>query len=519
MLDFSSRFYGSRAQNIHAKVFPNLLIHRGQYEVVLIVHDAAGFGASGSCCTSFVCCRYRCQLLPATGPASRTAGPVACCASAGCRSSVTATAAAGVTEATNREAKMAEAGYVRLPPAEKGQLLVRLQSLFQRVARASEPPRSFAGSMPVTLSRRHFSMVRDCDYLLLEKSDGVRYLLFATELGVLLVDRRLDLFAVTPYPVLMMPDGSLHQDTLLDGELVYNECIERFEYLAYDVIAIQGDTGIAYQSYRVRLDAIERYVTGPRALHPATAGCLRVRRKDVYEKAELPLLFSRIYQGRSGKADDPQGGAPTYTYRHLRSDGVFQSGNDGIIFTPVGLPYTLRTCAALLKYKYPTHNTVDFILWLQAGNDPANDVRAFLGYRGDNGVVRYREVYFPSRLKREWFADYARWHEAVIECTYDRLAGEWRFLRPRLDKESPNYASVVIDCLEAIAENVTRAELLERVCGLEEARQRCRALLQTKTATGNALQPGDLFDESDWEYLRTTPISLLPPPRVSDAVR
>ncbi|KAK4533947.1 hypothetical protein CCYA_CCYA20G4829 [Cyanidiococcus yangmingshanensis] len=408
---------------------------------------------------------------------------------------------------------MAEAGYIRLPPAEKSRLLQRLQTLFQRAARASEPPRGFAGSMPVTLSRRHFSMIRDCDYLLLEKSDGVRYLLYATELGVVLVDRRLDLYAVSPYPVIIMPDGSLHRDTLLDGELVYNECIERYEYLAYDVIAIEGDAGIAQQSYRVRLDAIERYVTGPRTLHPATAGCLRIRRKDVYEKVELPLLFARIYQGRGGKEGEEASASPAYTYRHLRNDGVLQNGNDGIIFTPVGLPYTLRTCAALLKYKYPTHNTVDFVLWLQAGSDPATDIHAYIGYRGDNGVVRYREVYFPSRLKREWFQDYARWHEAVIECTYDRQAGEWRYLRPRMDKESPNYASVVIDCLEAIAENVTRSELVERICGVDEATRLSWTQLQA-SVTARETNPGDLFDEHNWAYMRTTPMSIFPPPRI-----
>eukprot|EP00166_Cyanidium_caldarium_P002707 ctg_2650.g545 len=260
--------------------------------------------------------------------------------------------------------------------------------------------------------------------------------------------------------------------------------------------------------YRVRLDAIERYATFPRSLHPATAGCLRIRCKDVYEKGELPLLFSRIQQRHVVAADDDDdddcggGGIGEYRYEHLRADGVLSNGNDGLVFTPVKLPYTLRTCTALLKYKYPTHHTVDFTLWLE-GDSGGHDVHTFLGYRSENGITRYREVYFPTRRKRAWFADYSQWHECIIECTYDRQAGEWRYLRRRTDKESPNYASVVMDCLEAIAESIPCEELLQRVTDGSPAP--CASA--DKTAPGR-----DLFDAANADYTRSTPMSPYPPP-------
>ena len=407
---------------------------------------------------------------------------------------------------------MAEAGYPRLSAADKARFLPGYQALIQRLTRSSEAPRGFPGSMPVTLSRRHLRMLHDADYLVLEKSDGVRYLLYATEQAVLLLDRRLDAYAVVPYPVLIMPDGSLHAGTLLDGELVRNQRTGQYEYLVYDVLAVQGDVEIARQDYRVRLDAIERYATFPRSLHPATAGCLRIRRKDVYEKGELSLLFSRIQQRHVVAAnddddDDGGGGIGEYRYEHLRADGVLSNGNDGLVFTPVKLPYTLRTCAALLKYKYPTHHTVDFTLWLE-GDSGGHDVHTFLGYRSENGITRYREVYFPTRRKRAWFADYSQWHECIIECTYDRQAGEWRYLRRRTDKESPNYASVVMDCLEAIAESITCEELLQRVTDRSPA----PCARADKTAPGS-----DLFDAANADYTRSTPMSPYPPPVQSAA--
>jgi hypothetical protein len=150
----------------------------------------------------------------------------------------------------------------------------------------------------------------------------------------------------------------------LDGELCVNLATETWEYLVYDVVAIQGDYRWGQKDYRSRMLAVEEWVVQPRILAASTAGSLRIRIKDIYEKTEIDLLFSRIYKNKDRD----------YVYENGdRLDGVVCNRNDGLIFTPVQLAYPLKSCPALLKWKYPLFNSVDFMLFIEVDGDKKED--------------------------------------------------------------------------------------------------------------------------------------------------
>jgi hypothetical protein len=370
--------------------------------------------------------------------------------------------------------------------------------------------RRFPGTMALSLSRRHMQMIAMNDYVALEKSDGVRYMLMALPEYVVLIDRRMIIYIVDPNPIIPSFGNPecLQENTLLDGELTFNMALERWEYLIYDAIAIDGDLNVAKLDFRQRLRAVESYVTAPRVWSPAVSGLLRLRVKDYYEKARMRELFDHIKK-------DPKG---EYIYiNHDRRDGVMCNLNDGVIFTPVKLPYVVKNCPALLKWKPPHLNSIDFALQLERAVDARTDtptVKTFIAYRADNGNCRLREVFFPSKLKRIWAASFDEYHNSIVELSYDRGSGEWRFIRRREDKDTPNFSSTVIDTMESIAESMDREELttfIERKSAPPPSNAQ-KLIQEQDMARAVCTFADDLFDADNLAYALTTPISRIPAP-------
>jgi hypothetical protein len=390
----------------------------------------------------------------------------------------------------------------------------------EMVAEATKHPdmiRRFPGTMPLSLSRRHLQMIANNDYVALEKSDGTRYMLLTLPKFVALIDRRQGVYLVEPNPVIpsFMDPTKPQENTLLDGELTYNLALSVWEYLIYDAVAIDGDTSVAQLDFRQRLRAAESFVTAPRVWTPSSSGMLRLRVKDIYEKHAIRSLFKHIVK-------DPKA---RYIYlNHARRDGVMCNENDGVIFAPCKMPYVVKNCSALLKWKPPHLNSVDFALELERAVDPRSgdpSVRTYIAYRSEQGNRRMREVYFPSKLKRTWAAEFNKYNNSIIELAYERAAGEWRYIRQREDKDTPNFSATVIDTMESIAESMDREEL---TVFLERKSAPIPASVQTlveEYAANRAICTfkDDLFDHSNPRYITTTSISRIaspfvpPPPR------
>ncbi len=374
----------------------------------------------------------------------------------------------------------------------------------------------FPGTMALTLSRRHLGMIAKNDYVVLEKSDGQRYMLFALADMVFLIDRLMNFYVVEPNPDIFYPTGDVdsferHDRTVLDGELVHNQITDRYEYLIYDAVVIHGNLEVAQMDFRARMAQVELFVVSWRITTPFATGLLRLRVKDYFEKRDIRRLFNRIRKDERGE----------YVYLNDdRRDGVICNENDGVIFTPVKMPYVVKNCEALLKWKPPHLNSVDFLLQLTPMVDKRTNrpsCKAHIAYKGERSNTRLRQVHFPSKVKQEWAQNFERYNDSIVELSYDRMAGEWRYIRQRDDKKTPNFSSTVIDTLESIAENMEREELVTFM----ETHARpppsdARQYLEHQQNTDLACKVrDDLFDADNKSYLLATPVSLIAAPSFS----
>lgn len=386
-------------------------------------------------------------------------------------------------------------------------------SLVQSATQSSNPIRKFPGTMALSLSRRHRHMIASHDYVALEKSDGMRYMLLTLPTSVVLIDRRMNVFEVNPNPYIPVYGNmnQLQKNTLLDGELTHNIALNCWEYLIYDAVVIDDDVSVARMDFRERLQAVEKYVAAPRVFLPMMSGLLRLRVKDYYEKSELRDLFNHIKKNAEGE----------YVYtNHRRRDGLVCNLNDGVIFTPCKLPYTVSNCDSLLKWKPPELNSVDFQLQLERAVDPRTNlpsVRTFIAFKGEKGNVRQREVFLSRTHKRMFAESFNEHNNSIVELSYDKSAGDWRYIRTREDKDTPNFSRTVIDTMESIAESWDREALVAFLEARSEPTPSEKdSIVQDRVAErAKCTYVNDLFDESNHEFSVATPISRLPPPMMA----
>src|SRR5699024_9795261 len=114
-------------------------------------------------------------------------------------------------------------------------------------------------------------------------------------------------------------------------------------YLIYDIICVDNQNVSGY-NFRERLDFIFKQVFMPRENAKRTGRIDRnkepigIRMKDFCELKD------------------------TYKYFSAKFQKVLSHEIDGLIFQPVRFPYTCGRCDAILKWKPPSHNSVDFRL-------------------------------------------------------------------------------------------------------------------------------------------------------------
>eukprot|EP01068_Selenidium_serpulae_P006765 Selendium_serpulae@DN4503_c0_g1_i1.p2 len=82
---------------------------------------------------------------------------------------------------------------------------------------------TFPGSQPVSLSRDNLNEIHRSHYVACEKSDGVRYMMFAFQNRVFFIDRKEKVSCLQQRLPVSQDETLNHQDTLLDGELVTDE--------------------------------------------------------------------------------------------------------------------------------------------------------------------------------------------------------------------------------------------------------------------------------------------------------
>lgn len=346
-------------------------------------------------------------------------------------------------------------------PVTDKRLIAALQKECLALARQQHGEGAFPGSQPVSFERKHLDKALHAKpYYACEKTDGVRYMLLASQQGAFMVDRKFNLRRVRVHLPRRDNPAAQVSGTLLDGELV--EDVEKesgartLRYLVYDAVCVHGRLLLG-ESLPMRLLHVHKFVLAPRAAdrsHDYAAEPFTLELKQFYSMADLRFVFERVIPD-------------------------LEHENDGIIFTPVAEPYVPGTCHTLLKWKPAHMNTVDFKLitvyrtrepryQLGAGRNGVTVPHAWLDVtdeerqqlRGLDG--RIIECWYDHEWHTTKYADGRDWSYSVTE------PGGWRYMRPREDKHTPNDEGVIAKVIRSIQDNVRQDELLAAIEGGDE---------------------------------------------------
>lgn len=329
--------------------------------------------------------------------------------------------------------------YVK-PIRYPGTVLERFMRCF------TEQNTKFPGTMPVPFQRRHLKELNTCDFLLSEKTDGIRYFMLVIPPKVYFVSRNLNCFS--SYPI---QSQALHGVTLIDGELFtvpltkYMDvrCPGSRSYNAFDIIYYNG-ADVSKKDLRSRLSILEK--------------CTKA-----FYTYPFYIGIKTFYENSIKLKDKMQ----TYNGKHIYNR---TTPTDGVMITHTG-PYMRRTAHPLsYKWKFPELMSADFLLgvegkhftlkgWIKGKQHETLLRKTTLFHNNaafiDAFELKYGTVNVMDFLKRNRAQVY-------VETTFDKNAGLWVFCKLR-DKEHANHISVIFAVMEQTAEReITLDELMNK---------------------------------------------------------
>ncbi|KAI9297774.1 hypothetical protein K502DRAFT_66631 [Neoconidiobolus thromboides FSU 785] len=222
-------------------------------------------------------------------------------------------------------------------------------TLKQRVKELLKPKNDlFPGSEPINFNSSHLELLCNEDYYVCEKSDGVRYLLLSTHTkegpSCFLINKRNSYQYISS---LMLPCRenltTFQHESLLDGELVIDEDKvtgkKSAHFLAFDLMVYNTNL-ITHRSFATRLGMLQQEIIAP---------------LDKFLNSNPEISKKQPFSIKLKKMERSYGLSVV-----LSNIPNLKHPSDGLIFTPVGLPYKSGVCSKLLKWKPLEKLTVDF---------------------------------------------------------------------------------------------------------------------------------------------------------------
>lgn len=295
--------------------------------------------------------------------------------------------------------------------------------------------KGFPGCQPVSLTCNNISFLCN-EYMVSWKADGNRYLMLILSTNqMFFFDRDYNVFQLHNVSFFDVTLSRNLKDTLLDGEMVIdivdNKKVPRF--LIYDIVYCDGED-VSSKNFRERLNLIFKHIIKPREKAKQTGRIDRtkepigIRIKDFFEIKQTKKFFEPKFQS------------------HLSHE------IDGLIFQPVHLGYLAGRCYQVLKWKPPSHNSVDFHLKIIKETRP-DRVESFVGQLYVLNQDRpFGEIRVNSELRK--------YNDRIIECRFNMEKRCWEFMRERTDKSLPNALRTANNVFESICNPITLEYLL-----------------------------------------------------------
>ncbi|OAF72187.1 GTP--RNA guanylyltransferase [Intoshia linei] len=305
---------------------------------------------------------------------------------------------------------------------------------------------TFPGSQAVCIDRMTFQLLMKEPYMVTWKADGIRYMiLILDETKVYFIDRKYKIFH-TPNLKFFADSQKLKPltNTLVDAEMV----IDTFKIpeskksqvvvraLIYDVLCYENENVMEKDLYE-RLNIIKdkiilnRSVLAKKGHFNSSKEHIRVRAKQFFHLNQTETLLKEFM--------------PALCHE-----------TDGLIFQPINCKYILGKCDKVLKWKSLEQNTIDFKLVIEIDKQTAgkiSETKAKLMCGGTNKIYGYLPL-TPEVYKL---------NNKIIECNYDFVKKQWKFLRERTDKLLPNYVSTAENIIKSIEKPITEKMLLQYI--------------------------------------------------------
>lgn len=306
----------------------------------------------------------------------------------------------------------------------------------------------FPGSQPVSLDLQNMSMLEARRYYVTWKADGTRYMLLIRSDGTYLIDRKFKITRVEMrFPT---RDMTPHHFTLLDGEMVVDEDtvsgLRTRRFLVYDLMMSRGKSFI-HEGFERRFQTIHDDIIKPRNMDKQNCAAGRIsynygaelfstRRKDFWQLQTSQKILNEVIPAMSHESDGL----------------IFQSWQD---------PYKPGTCDELLKWKFGSHNSVDFLCKLDADGTAGLYLLETRGRRKDH--VRLEGARFVIPEGNEFAQSAEECNGKIVECRYLKDEDAWELMRFRVDKGTANAYFVYEKVLKSIKDNITEDKLLKHI--------------------------------------------------------
>ncbi|KZV84146.1 mRNA capping enzyme, partial [Exidia glandulosa HHB12029] len=326
---------------------------------------------------------------------------------------------------------------------------------------------SFPGAQPVSFVKSDIARLQKNDYWVCEKSDGIRVLLLIiyddNAHEVFLLDRNNTYRSVNGFyfPHYEDPARALG-NSVLDGELLIEvDPVTRKEttwLLLFDCL-VCDDQNLMNKPLISRYGRLQDWLFTP---------------FDRMLK-EMPHLAKNMPFELGVKKMELSYGLPLVLNEYIPR---LHHGSDGLIFTCVETGYVSGTDSALLKWKPPSENSIDFKLQVrfpphQSGSEDANSrgiPLCLLMVWCGKSVYEYFDVLELD--EGEWAdmkASNSQYDDRIVEVHWDFERQRWKFMRFRNDKRNANHRSTVDGIISSIIDGVQEDELIAAAPTIREA--------------------------------------------------
>jgi len=319
---------------------------------------------------------------------------------------------------------------------------------------------TFIGAHPVALSYSKIKTLIEEDYLVCEKTDGIRLMMLILNGHIYFYDRKnklylTDLVFKVPYVF------------LFDGELYLEE--KQYVYALFDTLIYDSKARISLPLTKRLFYCFEFEKIVQKGL---------VLRKNDSELSNFNIIGKKMYK--------------SYAFVDiLLTLGDLKHENDGLIFTPVNKPYVLSSRSEIFKWKPPHLNTIDFLIKKTDYpgvmglfcNVTSQQMSILKKSRSHDTMIKILNFFVQDDLDEdklngkigEFVLDENKEVLDLVDFSVEKDG--WTLHRIRTDKEQPNNIKIVLDTLDSIKNSLTQ-DILQKFHGAIKENYKKRAEAQ-----------------------------------------